>query len=81
MTRDFSRLTRPHYPIPSFVKDALLSHGLMDAYQGRPPYQQNDYIGWITRVKHKATQEKRLYQMLEELEAGDRYMNMAYTPK
>lgn len=81
MTRDFSRLTRPHYPIPSFVKDALLSRGLMDAYQGRPPYQQNDYIGWITRAKHKATQEKRLYQMLEELEAGDRYMNMAYTPK
>jgi hypothetical protein len=23
-TKDFSRLTRPHYPLPSFVKDALL---------------------------------------------------------
>jgi len=81
MTRDFSRLTRPRYPIPSYVKDALLSRGLMDAYQGRPPYQQNDYIGWITRAKQKETQEKRLNQMLEELEAGDRYMGMEYTPK
>lgn len=81
MTRDFSRLTRPHYPLPSFVKDALLSHGLMDAYQRRPAYQQNDYIGWITRAKQEETRAKRLRQMLEELEAGDRYMRMAYTPK
>jgi len=62
------------------MKEALLSRGLMDAYQSRPAYQQNDYIGWITRAKQKATQEKRLNQMLEELEAGDRYMGMAYTP-
>ncbi len=79
MTRDFSRLTRPHYPIPSIVKYALLSRGLMDAYQGRPPYQRNDYIGWITRAKQKETQEKRLNQMLDELEAGDRYMGMECT--
>ena len=81
MTKDFSRLTRPHYPLPSFVKDALLSRGLPDAYHNRPAYQQNDYIGWITRAKHKETREKRLNQMLEELEAGDRYMGMAYTAK
>ncbi len=81
MTKDFSRLTRPHYPLPSFVKDALLSRGLLDAYHSRPAYQQNDYIGWITRAKQKETREKRLNQMLEELEAGDRYMGMAYTAK
>jgi uncharacterized protein YdeI (YjbR/CyaY-like superfamily) len=63
------------------VKDALLSRGLMDAYQSRPAYQQNDYIGWITRAKQNETKQKRLNQMLEELEAGDRYMGMAYTPK
>ena len=81
MTKDFSRLTRPQYPLPSFVKDALLSRGLLDAYHSRPAYQQNDYIGWITRAKQKETREKRLNQMLEELEAGDRYMGMAYTAK
>ena len=81
MTRDFSRLTRPHHPIPSFVNDELLAHGLLDAYQSRPAYQQNDYISWITRAKLKETREKRLNQMLEELEAGDQYMGMKYTPK
>jgi uncharacterized protein YdeI (YjbR/CyaY-like superfamily) len=81
MTKDFSRLTRPRHPLPSFVKDALLARGLMDAYQKRPAYQQNDYISWITRAKQEETRSKRLRQMLEELEAGDRYMKMAYTPK
>ncbi|MGI8589208.1 MAG: YdeI/OmpD-associated family protein [Chloroflexia bacterium] len=81
MIRDFSRLTRPHYPLPPFVEDALLSRGLLDAYQSRPPYQQNDYIGWITRAKRQETQAKRLNQMLEELEAGDRYMGMRHTPQ
>jgi hypothetical protein len=42
-----------------------------------PPYQQNDYIGWITRARRPETQEKRLDQMLEELEKGDVYMKMA----
>ena len=44
---DFSSLSRPIHPMPSFVKKALVEHGLLDAYLSRPPYQQNDYIGWI----------------------------------
>lgn len=66
--------------MPPFVEEALNARGLMEAYRNRPAYQQNDYIGWITRAKQKATREKRLHQMLEELEAGGRYMNMAYRP-
>jgi hypothetical protein len=38
---------RPRYPIPEFIHDALNEHGLMDLYHARPPYQQNDYIGWM----------------------------------
>ena len=53
----------------------------MDAYRERPAFKQNDYIGWITRAKRPATVEKRLAQMLEELESGDEYMKMAYRPK
>ena len=67
--------------MPDFVRDALLEHGLMEAYRSRPPYQQNDYIGWITRAKRQETREKRLAQMLDELERGDKYMNMDYRPK
>lgn len=76
-----SRLKRPRYEMPDFVRNALLEHGLMDAYRSRPPYQQNDYIGWITRAKRRATKEKRLAQMLAELDKGDKYMNMDYRPK
>lgn len=75
-----SRLTRPRYPMPDSIRLALEERGLMQAYRDRPDYQQNDYLGWITRARRPATFEKRLSQMLDELEGGDRYMAMAYRP-
>lgn len=78
---DDSRLKRERYPMPPFVQAALVERGLMEAYQHRPPYQQNDYIGWITRGKREETQAKRLAQMLDELERDDSYMGMAYRAK
>ena len=60
---------------------ALDQAGLMDAYRQRPPYQQNDYIGWITRAKRDETRQKRLTQMLDELRAGDVYMKMDWHPR
>jgi uncharacterized protein YdeI (YjbR/CyaY-like superfamily) len=77
----YSRLKRPVYPMPDFVRNALLEEGLMARYHERPPYQQNDYIGWITRAKLQETQQKRLRQMLEELKQGDKYMKMNHRPK
>lgn len=76
-----TRLKRPRYKMPAFIRQALVKGKLMEAYSNRPAYQQNDYIGWITRAKRQETQEKRLAQMLEELERGDRYMNMVYRAK
>ena len=73
-------LKRPRYLMSEDIQNALEARGLMDAYASRPAYQQNDYIGWITRAKRKETQDKRLAQMLDELEGGDSYMNMAYKP-
>jgi uncharacterized protein YdeI (YjbR/CyaY-like superfamily) len=67
--------------MPDYVQEALLEHRLMEAYRSRPPYQQNDYIGWITRAKRQETRERRLAQMLVELERGDKYMKMDYRPK
>ncbi len=69
---------RPRYEMPEFIRQALEEHGLTEAYSGRPPYQQNDYIGWITRAKREETRQKRLAQMLDELLSGDGYMNMPY---
>jgi uncharacterized protein YdeI (YjbR/CyaY-like superfamily) len=64
--------------MPAFVRQALTRSGLMAAYRARPPYQQNDYIGWIGRAKKPETRAKRLSQMLDELAQGDRYMKMPY---
>jgi hypothetical protein len=79
--QDFSRLKRPRYEMHDFIREALDQHGLMETYKNRPAYQQNDYIAWIIRARRKETQEKRLAQMLVELEKGNKYMNMDYHPK
>jgi uncharacterized protein YdeI (YjbR/CyaY-like superfamily) len=76
-----SPLKRPRYPMPDFVREALEKHELMDAYRARPDYQRNDYIGWITRAKREETKQKRLAQMLIELEKGDVYMKMDWKKK
>lgn len=80
MAAEESNLRRPRYPIPGFVKQALKEHRLMAEYQKRPAYQRNDYIGWINRAKRQETKEKRLRQMLDELEKGGVYMNMTHPP-
>lgn len=72
---------RPRYPMPDSIHNALNLRGLMDAYLARPDYQQNDYIGWITRAKLEATKQKRLNQMLDELKHGGVYMKMKWNPK
>jgi uncharacterized protein YdeI (YjbR/CyaY-like superfamily) len=79
MVTNFSGLQRTKYPMPDFIKTALEKRGLMAAYEERPAYQQNDYIGWITRAKRQETKEKRLRQMVDELEIGGVYMNMKHT--
>lgn len=60
----------------NFIRDALEENGLMEAYRERPPYQQNDDIGWVIGAKQEETKERRLRQMIEELKLGDRFMNM-----
>jgi uncharacterized protein YdeI (YjbR/CyaY-like superfamily) len=78
---DFSSLSRPTHPMPEFVLRALTERGLLAAYRQRPPYQQNDYIGWINRAKRVETKQNRLDQMLHKLERGDLYMKMEYKPR
>jgi uncharacterized protein YdeI (YjbR/CyaY-like superfamily) len=76
--RDFSKLQRERLSLPDFVRMALENRGLLEAYQQRPAYQQNDYIAWITRAKREETVQKRLEQMLDELGRCDAYMKMPY---
>jgi len=72
-------LKREIQPMADFVKIALEDHDLMVQYTKRPPYQQNDYLGWINRAVKPETKQKRLRQMLDELKNGHLYMNMKYS--
>ena len=76
-----SQLKKPIHPMPEFARNALNERGLMEAYNNRPPYQRNDYLGWISRAKEPDTRDKRLHQILSELEGGSTYMKMAYCPR
>jgi len=76
---DTSRLRRDIHPMPDDIAALLESRGLVVAYNARPAYQQNDYIGWIGRAKRPETRQKRLDQMLEELATGGIYMHMTWS--
>lgn len=62
--------------MPDDVHVALTERGLVADYQARPFYQRNDYLGWIGRAKRLDTRERRIAQMLDELEQGGVYMKM-----
>jgi len=74
-----AKLKRDLHPMPIFIKQALSEEFLMEDYLARPPYQQNDYIGWITGAKRVETKNKRLNQMLQELRQGGVYMKMDHS--
>ena len=71
---------RERHPMPDDVHGRLVDSGLLPAYEDRPPYQRNDYIGWINMAKRPETRAKRIEQMLAELDAGGIYMGMDHPP-
>ncbi len=73
-------LHRPVQRMPDDIAEALAEHRLRDAYDDRPAYQRNDYLGWIGRAKRPEIREKRISQMLSELGEGGVYMRMRHRP-
>jgi hypothetical protein len=71
-------LRREIQPVPQFVRDALQARGLVNRYKERPAYQRNDDMLWINTAKGQSTKQKRLNQMLDELDKGGIYMKMAW---
>lgn len=74
-----STLKRARHTMPSDIRAALEARGLTEKYRQRPPYQRNDYLGWIARAVRPETRKKRVAQMLDELSKGGVYMKMAWT--
>lgn len=71
---------RARHPVPKDIDLAIDAAGAREDFELRPPYQQNDYVGWIVRAASDATRAKRLRQMLDELAAGGVYMGMKHGP-
>ena len=69
-------LKRARNPMPPTIRAALEERGLTAAFDARPNYRRNDYLGWIDQAVRAETKAKRLAQMLDELERGGVYMNM-----
>ena len=65
--------------MPEDIRKLLKDRGLYDRYEARPPYQQNDYLGWISEAKREGTRHNRIEQMLDELDVGGLYMKMRWT--
>jgi uncharacterized protein YdeI (YjbR/CyaY-like superfamily) len=66
--------------MPDDVLEELEGRQLLAAYEERPFYQRNDYLGWIGRAKQEATRRRRIDQMLTELDQGGVYMGMDHPP-
>lgn len=81
MAKRAEPVKRERHPMPDDVLSALEGENLFEAYELRPPYQQNDYIGWINSAKRDETRQKRINQMVEELRTGNLYLKMHYEPK
>ena len=66
--------------LPDFVRDELEARGLIEAFGRRSVAQQEHYVRRIVRAVRRETVQKRLDQMLDELE-GDFYMKKPWTPR
>ena len=74
-------LKRPLQPMPDDIAALLDTRGLRSAYDARPPYQRNDWLGWIARAKRPETRQRRIDSMLADLARGHGYMGMDWRPK
>jgi hypothetical protein len=67
-------------PMPGNVRTALEKRNLMEAYLARPEYQKAEYLKWIALAAGPAAKQKRLDQMLEELDKGNLFKGEPWTP-
>jgi uncharacterized protein YdeI (YjbR/CyaY-like superfamily) len=78
MKSQFPSKLRP--PMPGNVRAALAKRELTEAYEARPQYQRDDYLRWIATAVGPAAKQKRLEQMLDELERGGVFKGEPWTP-
>jgi hypothetical protein len=66
-------------PMPGNVRGALAKRKLTETYEERPQYQQQEYLKWIAAAAGPTEKQKRLDQMLEEIEKGGVFKGEPWT--
>lgn len=66
--------------MPGNVKGALAKRKLLEKFQERPQYQQDDYLKWIALAAGPTQKQQRLDQMLDEIEKGGVFKGEPWTP-
>lgn len=66
------------FDLPRQYEKLLSEKNLLSEFKNRPYYQQSGWIRWIETAKQPGTKERRIKQMLDELEAGNLYMKMPW---
>src|SRR5215210_5083554 len=67
-------------PMPGNVRGALQKQKLMDTYLARPEYQKTDYLKWIATAAGPSEKQKRIDQMVDELQKGGVFKGEQWTP-
>ena len=69
--------TKPNDEVRNFIGQTTSACELINVYRNHPDYQQNDYIGWITRAGLESTcMNESLSQMPVALTSAGIYMKM-----
>jgi hypothetical protein len=67
-------------PMPGNVRTALEKRKMIDANMERPAYQKDEYLKWIALAVGPLEKQKRLEQMLDELDKGGVFKGEPWTP-
>lgn len=67
-------------PMPGNVKGALAKAKLLETFQERPKFQQDDYLKWIALAAGPQQKQQRLDQLVDELTKGNVFKGEAWTP-
>lgn len=66
--------------MPGNVRAALVKRNLLDTFFARPQYQRDDYLRWLAGAVGPTAKQKRLEQMLDELEKGNVFKGEPWSP-
>ncbi len=67
------RVRKKHLEVPAFFKEALAANTkALENFNGLAPSYQRNMVGWVVSAKKEETRRKRLAEVIEVLERGEK---------